>query len=265
MKIRFKGLFVLFLFIIFIVTACGEQEDNSLQNVMDKGCLILGFEENYAPMGYVNEDGETVGFDIDLANEVCKRLGIELVTKPIDWDKKVEVLNDGTIDCIWNGMSSTPDRAEQMLISEPYLKNELVFAVRSYSNIKTFGDLRGKTIGVQKGSTTEDRLKETEFYKDITVYPWKDNVELVNMLEEGKIDSLFIDSVFIYNYMVNNDEGKIVLISKNYYNEELAIGFRKNDRALCEKIEETLADMKTDGKLAEISTKWFGADITTVR
>ena len=238
-------------------------KDKSLQRVLDKGELILGLDENFPPMGYMDKDGEIIGFDIDLAKEVCGRLGIELICHPIDWDKKEELLNAGEIDCIWNGLSVTDARKERMLLSEPYLENELVFAVRKNSPIKTLDDLKGKKIGVQSGSTTSDVIKEVSVYPDITVISEGDFLMLLEELKSGELDSVFIDSMVIYHVAKNSED--FILLPRVLSDEEIAIAFRKGDVSLKNKVQEILSEMKADGRLAEISNEWFGSDITIVR
>ena len=146
--------------LMFSVVGCAggnkNNEDQSLQKVLDAGQLVLGLDENYPPMGFRDDSGQIVGFDIDMAQEVCNRLGIKLVTQPILWDKKLEELNSGNIDCIWNGMSVSPERSASMCLSRSYLRSELVFVVMNDSGIEDVQEIKDKTVGVQSGSTTED-------------------------------------------------------------------------------------------------------------
>ncbi len=239
-------------------------EDGSLQKVLDAKQLILGLDDSYPPMGFRDESGEIVGFDIDVAEEVCDRLGITLVKQPIDWDKKEEELNSGAIDCIWNGMSVTPERAEAMTLSEPYLKNTLIFVVTERSDAKGLRDLVGKTIGVQSGSTAVDALKSSSINGDVRVAEYKDNTQLVKELSEGKVDAILIDSIAAY-YFIFSGEDRFYVLSDSISEEECAIGFRKGDLSLHDKIQQIISEMKADGSLGRISTKWFGTDITIVR
>jgi ABC-type amino acid transport substrate-binding protein len=239
-------------------------EDGSLQKVLDAKQLILGLDDSYPPMGFRDEAGEIVGFDIDVAEEVCDRLGITLVKQPIDWDKKEEELNSGAIDCIWNGMSVTPERAEAMTLSEPYLKNTLIFVVTERSDAKGLRDLIGKTIGVQSGSTVVDALKSSSINGDVRVAEYKDNTQLVKELSEGKVDAILIDSIAAY-YFIFSGEDRFYVLSDSISEEECAIGFRKGDLSLHDKIQQIISEMKADGSLGRISTKWFGTDITIVR
>ena len=119
-------------------TAAATGEDNSLQKVLDSGKLVLGLDPTFKPMGYTDENDNIVGFDIDVAKEVCSRLGVELETYSVNWDTKEQDLNAGTIDCIWNGLSVSDERKKVMLMSEPYMKNEMVF-LRFHSSSRVIG------------------------------------------------------------------------------------------------------------------------------
>ena len=179
-------------------------------------------------------------------------------------DFKEEDLNVGKIDCIWNGMSINPARAEAMNLSEPYMKNEMIFVVPADSEIKSMDDLAGKTIGVQTGSTAQEILEAADLYADITESPLEDNVTALNQMELGFSDAVFLDSV-VANYLITSHDKDYVILDGNLEAEEYAIGFRKNDQALRDEVQKQLSEMKADGKLGEISEKWFGSDITTVK
>ena len=253
----------------FAAVGCGKAgdstaKDDSLQKILDKGELVLGLDAGFPPMGFTDENGEIVGFDIDVAREVCKRLGVTLVTMPIDWDEKEDDLNCGKIDCIWNGMSVTPARAESMNLSEPYMKNEMILVVLAESDIKSVRDLTGKTVGAQSGSTANDVLKEASFYPDITPKLYEENQSLFDDLEQKKVDAALVDSVAAYYFIFSKDDSYFVL-PDSLGEEDYAIGFRKGDQTLRDEVQKILGEMKADGSLGEISKKWFGGDITTVR
>jgi len=238
--------------------------DRSLQKVLDSGQLVLGLDVGFPPMGFTDDNGDIVGFDIDVATEVCNRLGIRLVTQGINWDTKEEYLNNGEIDCIWNGMSITPDRAQNMNLSEPYMKNELIFVVRGDSDIRGIRDLSGKKIGVQSGASAQDILEASELYKDVTVELYEDNITLFEQLEQEKVDVALVDSVVAY-YSIFLSEKQFFVLPESLDEEQYAIGFRKEDQALRDRVCEVISQMKADGTLGEISKKWFGSDITTVK
>ena len=259
--------------ILSLACGCGEAaqapqtatgEDNSLQNVLDSGKFVLGLDATFKPMGYTDDNDEIVGFDIDVAQEVCNRMGVELVKQPINWDTKEEDLNAGRIDCIWNGMSVNPSRAEQMNLSDPYMKNAMVFAVPADSEAKTMADLNGKIIGVQNGSTAQEILEGSEIAGTITVQAMATNIEALQQMELGIVDAVFLDSV-VANYEITSMGKDYVVLPDGLEEEEYAIGFRKNDQKLRDEVQKILSEMKADGTLGEISTKWFGSDITTVK
>ena len=258
--------------VLLLVSGCksnsaqagAAENDGSLQKVLDAGQLVLGLDASYPPMGFTDASGEIVGFDIDMAQEVCDRLGIRLVKQPINWDSKEDELNSGRIDCIWNGLSVTPGRAESMCLSEPYIKNELIFVVPESCRASTPRDLKGMTVGVQSGSTTQEVIEASELYPDITVVAFDDNLLLLQQLGQGGVDAAFVDSIVAF-YFISSSEERYFVLDNSLSEEECAVGFRKSDRELRDRVQELISEMKADGTLGNISRKWFGSDITTVR
>lgn len=240
------------------------ETDQSLQKVLDSGKFILGLDATFKPMGYTDENDEIVGFDIDVAEEVCARMGVELVKEGINWETKEQDLNAGRIDCIWNGMSVSPSRAEEMNLSEPYMTNAMVFVVPASSDITAMDQLSDKIIGVQNGSTAEEILMASEIGATITEQPMATNIEALQQMELGLVDAVFLDSV-VANYEITSSGKDYKVLPDGLEEEEYAIGFRKADQALRDEVQRILSEMKADGKLGEISTEWFGSDITTVK
>ncbi len=239
-------------------------EDNSLQKIKDSGKFILGLDATFKPMGYTDENDQIVGFDIDVAEEVCKRMGVELVKQPINWETKETDLEVGKCDCIWNGMSVSVERAEKMNLSDPYMKNAMVFVVKSDSLVASMDDLKTAKIAVQNGSTAQDILEKSEIKDTITVSAITTNVEALQQLEMGLCDAVFLDKI-VADYEIKTSGKALKVLPEGLEEEEYAIGFRKNDQKLRDEVQKILVEMKKDGKLAEISTKWFGSDITTVK
>lgn len=239
-------------------------EDASLQKVLDSGKFVLGLDATFKPMGYTDENDEIVGFDIDVAEEVCARMGVELVKEGINWDTKEQDLNAGRIDCIWNGMSVSPSRAEEMNLSDPYMTNAMVFVVPADSDVENMEQLADKVIGVQNGSTAETILMESDIASTITEQPMATNIEALQQMELGIVDAVFLDSV-VANYEIKSSGKLYKILPDGLEEEEYAIGFRKGDQALRDEVQRILSEMKADGKLGEISTNWFGSDITTVK
>ncbi len=245
-------------------TSSPTGEDNSLQKVKDAGKLVLGLDATFKPMGYTDENNEIVGFDIDVATEVCKRMGVELVKQPINWSTLNTDLDIGKCDCVWNGLSINEERAEKMNLSEPYMKNAMVFVVKGDSDITTMEQLKGKKISVQNGSTAQTILEGCEIKDDITISSIATNVEALQQLDLGVVDAVFLDEV-VADYEINNSDKDYKKLAEGLEEEEYAIAFRKNDQALRDEVQKILKEMKADGTLGEISTKWFGEDVTTVK
>lgn len=238
--------------------------DTSFDKVKEAGKLILGLDATFKPMGYTDENNNIVGFDIDLATEACKRLDIKLETKGVVWETKEIDLNAGTIDCIWNGLSISDSRKKVMLMSDPYMENEMVFAVNEDSDIKSLSDLAGKKVTVQNGSTAQEILEGNEISKDMTITPLETNVEALSNLEMNMCDAVFLDSV-VAKYEINTSKKAFRILDEGLEPEKYGIGFRLGDQQLCDKIYDTLKEMKADGTVEKIATKWFGSDITCIK
>ncbi|MCL2320287.1 MAG: amino acid ABC transporter substrate-binding protein [Treponema sp.] len=243
-------------------TAAG---DNSLQNVMNKKKLVLGLDDSFPPMGFRNDKNEIVGYDIDLAKEVAKRLGIQLVPQPIDWNAKEQELNTGEIDCIWNGFTITDERKQNLLFTPPYLKNAQVIVVKQNSQVNTLKDLAGKTAGTQAGSSSVDALNEASAFKSSlkSVVEYKDFLTALMDLDVGGIDAVVIDLV-VANDNINRSGKAFRILKETLGEEQFGIGFRKNDKALADKVWATLQEMAKDGTVAKITTQWMGADISII-
>ena len=250
---------------IIAVKLTTKDEKKSLERVISKGTLILGLDDSFPPMGFRNDDNEIVGFDIDVAKEVCKRLGVELILQPISWEAKEQELNSYNIDCIWNGMSVSDERKERMILSLPYLENKMAFVVKNDAGISNIEDLKGKRIGVQSGSTAEEIIQDSATYKDVKeVISYSENLTAFMDLEINQIDAVLLDDV-VANYYIASNNKPYKVLKEVLETEEYAIGFRKSDTELCNKINEILIEMKKDGSLAEISEKWFGKDVTIIK
>lgn len=181
-----------------------EATDDSWDKVKEAGVLVMGLDDSFPPMGYRDADNNIVGFDIDLATEVCSRLGIELKLQPIDWDSKELELSSGAIDCIWNGMSVNEERLEAMFIPKAYIANKQIIIVPADSDIKTKDDLKDKVVGLQKGSTALDALMADPIHEQVKEIPeYPENVSAFMDLQTGRIDALVIDEVVGY-YMLEN-------------------------------------------------------------
>ena len=246
-----------------VFTGCGNKHDEA-EKVDDKmqETFVLGFDQEFPPMGFVGEDGEFTGFDIELGQEVAKRLEMEFVPQPIAWDAKDLELESGTIDCIWNGFTMT-GREDDYTFSKPYLENRQVFVVLADSGIKTKADLAGKIVEVQADSSAEAAMKEdtalSDTFAKLQAVP--DYNTAMMDLEQGAVDAIAMDEV-VAAFQIQSKEGVFEILEEEISAEEYAVGFFKGNDELKDKVDATLKEMADDGTMAEISEKWFGKDIT---
>jgi len=239
--------------------------DESWAKVEAAGTFILGFDETFAPMGFKDEDGNYVGFDIDLAIEVSSRLGLDApMLMPINWDSKVMELNAGNIDLIWNGLTITEERKKEMLFSDPYMDNRQIIVVRAESDIQSKADLAGKRVAAQADSSAMEAIQAEpevrDSFGDLVESP--DYVEALLELKQGSVDAVVVDET-MGSYYINKDENPAAfrILDDNFGEEQYGIGFRKGDVALKDAIQGALNDMVKDGTFATISKKWFGHDV----
>jgi len=244
-----------------------DGEDNSLKYIQDNGKLIMGLDDTFPPMGFRDDQDNIVGFDVDIAQAVCDKIGVELVLQPIDWSAKEQELSTKNIDCIWNGFSVTPDREENLTMSFPYMTNNISLVVNNGSTVTSMANMAGKKLATQSGSSAEEVLnsEDNKAFKDSVgvTNPFTSYDTALLDLETGNSDAVLMDSVMA-NYMISESGKDFKILDETLLADEYAIGFRKGDEALCEAVEKALKDLKADGILAEISTKWFGSDITII-
>ncbi|MCR5765449.1 MAG: amino acid ABC transporter substrate-binding protein [Treponema sp.] len=232
-----------------------------------RGTFVLGLDDSFPPLGYRDDNNEIVGYDIDLAKEVAKRLGVSFKAQPIDWDAKEMELETGKIDCIWNGFTITEDRKNALSFTFAYLNNEQVLVVRNGSGIKTLDDMKGKTLGIQSGSSAQDAVDEpaNKKFKDslANIIAFKDNITALNDLKIGGVDGVVMDSV-VANYTISLTKEPFYVLEQPLANEAYGIGFRKNEPELRDEVQKQLLEMQKDGTVAAISHKWFGKDLSVI-
>ena len=239
--------------------------DLSWEKVKEKGEFVLGLDESFPPMGFRDDNNNIVGYDVDLAQEVANRLGVKLKLQPINWDTKEQELNTGNIDCIWNGFTITKERKENILFSDPYMNNQQVLVVLADSKFNTLADLKGKSVALQAASTAADALKSKADFKATLkeVVELKDNNLCLMDLKTGNVDAVAMDEI-VARYYISMKSEKYRVLDEGLSGEEYGIGFRKADVQLMTKVNDALKEMAKDGKIAEISNKWFGKDISII-
>ena len=228
------------------------------------GTLIVGFDQDFPPMGFVGDNGEYTGFDLDLAKEVASRLGLEYKAQPIACDSKDMELESGNIDCIWNGFTIT-GREDDYTWPTPYMANKQVFVVANDSDIKSQADLAGKVVEVQADSSAEAALKENQdlantFGQLLTTPDY--NTAFMD-LEQGAVDAVAMD-VIVAGYQIKQRNADFKILDDSLSEEEYGIGFKKGNTELRDKVQGALEEMAADGTLAKISDEWFGEDVTTI-
>lgn len=218
--------------------------------------LTVGFDQAYPPYGYVGDDGEFTGLDLELAAEVAKRNDWELKLEPIDWDAKDTLLNSGAITCIWNGFTME-GREDDYTFSDPYMLNAQVVVVRADSGIESFEDLAGKTVITQVDSAAEEVLNGD--MADLTAtFASLETIGDYNtafmQLESGAVDAVACDLSIAQYQMAGKDTYK--QLDEQLSTEHYAVGFKKGDIALAEKVTETLKEMDEDGFVKELCDKY---------
>ena len=266
MKKRFALLMAGAMMVSVLAAGCGgnsgKQEGSAADSgTADKTTFTVGFDANFPPYGYKDENGEYVGFDLDLAAEVCERNGWELKKQPIEWSAKEMELSSGAIDCIWNGFTIN-GLEDKYCWSEPYVDNSQVFLIQKDSGIETFDDLAGKTVLVQKDSAALKALTDEEDHPDTTklAKTFGDMIEIADYesaimeLEAGSADAIAIDIGVAKVKMAKND--KLAIMKDIITTEQYGIGFKLGNDALRDKVQNTLNEMVEDGTFTKIAEKW---------
>lgn len=255
-----KKLFIILTVLLSALAFGCKKNQTDTASKTDKAQFVMGLDDSFPPMGFRGDNNEIIGFDIDLAKEVTKKLNMELVLQPIDWGTKELELNSGKITCIWNGLSVSPERQEAMALSKPYLANKMVIITKADSTINTKADLEGKNVGLQTGSTAVQALEKDPINEKVNKSTYDNNVLALQDLDIGRIDAVIMDEV-VARYMLAKKAGAYK-VSNDYFNEEFyAIAFKKGNDELKSKVEKAIDELIDDGTASKISVKWFGEDI----
>lgn len=228
-----------------------------------EGKLVVGFDAEYPPYGYMDDNGEYTGFDLELAQAVCDLEGWELVKTPIDWNSKDMELNSGSIDCIWNGFTMT-GREEEYTWSVPYVDNSQVITVKAEKGIASLADLEGKIVGVQAGSAALALLEDEEGQKELAdtfgvLQQFADYNSAFAELQAGSIDAIAMD-IGVAQYQIKGREG-FAILEETLNSEQYAIGFKKGNDDLCETVNADLMKLVENGVFAELAEKYELTDM----
>ena len=252
-----------------ILAGCGTKKATSETDTpsaaasptTERTTLTVGFDANFPPYGYTDDSGEYVGFDLDLAAEVCARNGWELIKKPIDWDSKDMELDSGAIDCIWNGFTIN-GREDKYTWTEAYVDNSQVVVVAADSGIKDLAGLAGKNVLVQADSSALAALtdKENQTNLDLaatfaSLNQVPDYLTAFMSLESGAADAIAMD-IGVAKYQIAQNGDKYIMLDQTIADEQYGVGFKLGNTELRDQVQKTLNEMVKDGKFMEIATKW---------
>lgn len=238
------------------------QASSEADDILGDGIFTVGFDAEYPPFGYMDDEGNYVGFDLDLAQAVCEAKGWEFEAKPINWDAKDSELNSGTIDCIWNGFTIN-GREDDYTWSDPYLNNEQVIVVKADSGIESLADLEGKAVVVQAASAALDALNSednqdlTSSFGSLTENP-DYNTAFMN-LESGAADAVAIDIGVATYQLEQREEGAYVILDEPIQSEQYGIGFKKGNDALRDAVWEEVLKLNEDGTVEALAEE-YGVD-----
>lgn len=263
---KYLALFLTMAMSVGVLAGCGGGTDETATtdgaDTAERTTFTVGFDAEYPPYGYKNDAGEYVGFDLDLAQEVCDRNGWELVKQPLDWSSKDMELNSGTVDCLWNGFTMT-GRESEYTFSEPYVDNSIVFVVRQDSDIQTKEDLAGKIVITQAGSSALTALTNTEDNDEnlalaatfASLEQTPDYNSAFMSLETGAVDAIAVD-IGVAQYQLTNHSDKFRQLEEPLSTEQYAIAFKLGNEELRDQVQATLDEMVEDGTFDAIAANY---------
>lgn len=247
-----------------LLTGC-KKEDGNDDKKDGKKTFTVGFDAEYPPYGYMDDNGDYTGFDLELADEVCKLKGWTLKKQPIIWDNKDNELNSGSIDCIWNGFTMNK-RESKYTWSDAYVDNSQVIVAKKEAGITKLTDLADKTVGVQAASAALDVLQDNEGQKKLadtfkTLQEFADYNTAFVELEAGSVDAIAMD-IGVAQYQVKSrGNDQFVILDEHLNAEKYAIGFKKGNTDLCKEVNEALHTLKKNGTFDKLAEKYELSDM----
>ncbi len=251
---KFLSLALALVMMVSLLAACGSKDSG-------KQKLIVGFDAEFPPYGFLAADGSYDGFDLAMAEEVCNRLDWEFEAVAIDWNSKDTELKSGNINCIWNGFTYN-GRENDYTWSDPYVDNSIVIVVKADSGIKTLADLAGKTVMAQAASSAVDAINGNEAFKSTL----KEVVELPDYnngfmeLKQGTVDAVAAD-IGVAAYQMANNSGDYVMLDEAISSEQYAVGFLLGNTELRDAVNAELKKMAADGTMMKIAENYVDAGL----
>lgn len=262
MKSNIKVLILLSLFITFAFSLLGcDKTTTEVKTNHDKNTVVIGYDNSFVPMGFLDKDNNAVGFDVDLAKEVFSRLNMKVKFQNIDWAMKDTELNSGNVDALWNGYTLTEDRKKKVDYSNPYLTNKQVIVTLKDSSICTKKDLKDKSLGTQQGSSgfeaIEKNIELVNNLKDKTPILYDSFDNAFRDLEYKRVDAVVADEVLAKYYIAHTKKNNFTILKDNFGEESFVVGFKKGNTQLRDKVNKALEEIKNDGTYNNIYNKWF--------
>lgn len=249
------------LFAVVGLASCGAPSiPTTFDALVDRGYVIVGLDDTFAPMGFRNDQNELVGFDVDLAKLVFETLDIEVRFQPIDWAAKVLELDAGNIDMIWNGLTITEPRRLEMLFSDPYISNRQIVLTKADATIDTIAELADRTVAAQLGSASEDAIKANAIFEDLTLITTDSFNDALLELDANSVDAVVVDEIY-GRYVISQNPGEYRVMTETLGDEFYGIGFRLGNTTIRDTVNDTLFDLIESGDALAIAQEWFAEDV----
>ena len=260
-----KKILIALLLVTLSLAGCGGEKNSQGVERDSSKKIVVGVDDNFPPICFHNEKNEIVGFDVDLAREAASRMGVDIEFKPILWKDKREAITSGKVDMIWNGLDITEERKEYLNFIKPYMDDRQILLIRKDSDlyIHSEGDLEGKIVGTQAGSTSDCYINQDEQLKNsLKAYHTYDKFyEVLTALKNGEIDVLVCDELIArYEKNKNPDELELVNIKVGSI-MKMSVGISKDKVNLRDDLQKVFDEMIKDGTAKKISLEWFQADL----
>ncbi len=243
---------------VFMLVGCGtaSSTDSSLTKVKNAGTISIGIDDTYPPMEFKDSTNTIKGFDIDLANDIGKKMGVKVKFVPTSLDGIFLALNSGKFDAVQSSISITDARKKTMIFTTPYIYGgNAVFVRKNDNTISSEKDLSGKILGIEIGSTSQAVLDKISGIKEVKKY--NSTAEAFMDLKTGRIDGVLSDPQ-VGDYYISDKKSDFKR-SKTMLNQEpIGVAFRKSDVALRDAYQKAMDELKKDGTLSKLSIKWFG-------
>ncbi len=242
---------ILFFAFTVVISACSKDSDGSIDRIKKAGVIIVATSSGYPPFCFYNNKNELVGYDVDVAKEIAKRLGVELKLIDAEWGSIINELNSGAYDGIVGSMSVTEERLALVNFSIPYYHSKSMLVVRNDGKFKSRSDLAGRTIGVEESTMFE---RDASLVPDVKIKKFKTSEKALMALNGNILDAVITDEI-VAHYVAGAKKIGLETLGEPLRRDKVAVALRKTDNSLLKKINGILKEMQEDGTLRKISAK----------